>query len=884
MGTFDDFETISERDSGVRSSQEFLDCSTSFCHFSLQSAIRDDQARFEFTSSQLGFFPFVSSEPLQLNNSNAKKTTNAKTLTKTDKNWYCNRGILVLYNTNHTKTCLCPPSYYGKRCQWQNQRISLTLQFIYQTNASNAGSIFQLVITLIDQQKYVTSYHEQILYIPEENCDTKFNIYLLYPTKPKNRSANYSIHIDIFDKLTLVYYGSWSLSIPFQFLPVNRIATQISIPSTPMIPPKSCPLACGHHGRCVEYLNKKNSYFCQCQQGYSGAQCHIQHNCSCSSKSLCLSSSICVCPLNKFGSKCYLNHSICQQTNNPCENNGLCVPVDDRMGLHKFFCLCPDGFYGKTCQYNQNRIDIYFDPNKINMRPFIFAHFIRASENDNRQYTTVLKKVHIQQNLLTLYMTFPFHLIFIELVDHKFYLAVVRETFFESEHIQASILSDQQCYHINQIMNKTLLQYPFLRRTKYYPLLCQQNSQLKCFHDEYQMCICDRYRFSNCFAFNISSISYDCQGKNICENNAFCLQDNPTCPTRSICICQQCYYGTKCQFSTRGFVSSLDYILGYHIVPHRSIHQQSFIIKMTIVITSLMLCLGLINGLLSIMAYEIQEIKSIGCGLYLLISSWNSICLIIMLVIKCWHLFLSQISVLNNRSYLKFSCVSLDFILNILIATNDWFGGCISIEQVFVTYKGANFNQSQSKKLAKRIIFGIYVLTVLTNIHDPFYRQLIDDVDIDERRTWCIVQYSPTVDTYNTIVTFFHFLIPFAMNFFSTTYIIVLMAHSRATTQPRTTLRTNLREQFRHHKHNLIASCALLLLALPRLIISFVSRCMKSSQNPSLFLIGYLVSFVPSMMTLTVFIMSADGYKEEFYSVIRRVFIRFHRMRVGVMS
>ncbi|CAF3159232.1 unnamed protein product [Rotaria sp. Silwood2] len=114
--------------------------------------------------------------------------------------WYCNRGIHMLFENNKTTKCLCPPSYFGERCQWENQRISLTIQLIYRTSTFGM-SVFQVIIMLIDEQRQITSYHEQITYVPKRDCKTKFNIYLLYPDQPKNSSANYSIHIDIFDKI-----------------------------------------------------------------------------------------------------------------------------------------------------------------------------------------------------------------------------------------------------------------------------------------------------------------------------------------------------------------------------------------------------------------------------------------------------------------------------------------------------------------------------------------------------------------------------------------------------------------------------------------------------------------------------------------------------------
>jgi hypothetical protein len=101
-----------------------------------------------------------------------------------------------------------------------------------------------------------------------------------------------------------------------------------------------------------------------------------------------------------------------------------------------------------------------------------------------------------------------------------------------------------------------------------------------CFYDIDLMCICDMDRFSNCFLFN-HTMNNDCQGYNYCQNNE-------TCPTKFSCICQNCFYGSKCQFSTKGFIFSLDSILGYHIKPNLSINYQSLIIKISLTIITIM--------------------------------------------------------------------------------------------------------------------------------------------------------------------------------------------------------------------------------------------------------------------------------------------------------
>ncbi|CAF1075181.1 unnamed protein product [Rotaria sp. Silwood1] len=825
-----------------------------------------------FKSSQLGYFPPELAMVSKRNSSMIKKESLINLQPDDITMWYCNRGIRILFNDQNTKKCLCPPSYFGDRCQWQNQRISLTLQLVYRTD-TYIMTAFQVVVMLIDEESQSVLYHEQITFVPKRNCGTKYNLYLLYPNQPKNSSTSYSIHIDLLDKLTLSYLGKWHLSIPFQFLPVNRIAAQLFIPNSKVIS-KSCPLFCGKHGRCVQYMNGNFSYFCQCDEGYSGSQCNIQHNCSCSLDSYCLSSSICVCPLHKFGSMCYLKNSICQIPNNPCQNNGICIPHDDRMGLKSFTCLCAENFFGTRCENFKNRIDITFNDENIGMMPIIWVHFITSIENGGHQRNTLLKKIKFAQNLISAFTTDPFHAIFIELTNRTYYLVVLREIFIESEYIQTRILSNYRCASIYELMNSTFSNYYLLRRIKYYPYLCQQKEQMKCFYDEIYMCICDVNRFSNCFTFN-HTISHDCQGENICENNGLCFQDTLKCPLLSICVCPACYYGTKCQFSTRGFALSLDYILGYNIKPNISIHRQPFVIKISIAIVVVMFILGLINGISSIVTFQSKKIRKNGCSIYLLVSSWNSLCLSIVLIIKFWQLLLSQISIISDRLFLTWNCILLDMTLKVLVASNDWFYACIALERVFTVIQGVNFNQLKSKKVAKWVFSCIYLVTILTHIQDPFHRRLIDDIDVDEQRTWCIAQYSYALNIFNMLIALFHFVVPFSVNIISTILTIKHIALSRWQTQTAIPFVVHLRRHFNHHRHHLFASCALILLALPRLIISFISGCMKSPRNPWLYLFGYFISFTPSMVTFIVFILPSEQYKNEFTAATQHIIQRF---------
>ena len=62
-----------------------------------------------------------------------------------------------------------------------------------------------------------------------------------------------------------------------------------------------------------------------------------------------------------------------------------------------------------------------------------------------------------------------------------------------------------------------------------------------------------------------------CRDATYCKNGAQCFQDDPYCPTAAVCLCSECHYGSRCQFTTKEMSLSLDAVLGYHILPNISL-------------------------------------------------------------------------------------------------------------------------------------------------------------------------------------------------------------------------------------------------------------------------------------------------------------------------
>jgi hypothetical protein len=333
-----------------------------------------------------------------------------------------------------------------------------------------------------------------------------------------------------------------------------------------------------------------------------------------------------------------------------------------------------------------------------------------------------------------------------------------------------------------------------------------------------------------------------------------------------MCLCPPCFYGRRCHFSTSGFGLSLDAILGYHILPHRSLTQQAPIVQFSFALAIIFIMAGLINGILSLITFKNKIVREVGCGLYLLGSSITTLLTMIIFGLKFFILLLAQMTAISNQSFLLFQCHSMDFVLRVCLCMDQWLNACVAAERAMTMVKGSRFVKKKSRKAAKVIIIILLVVIVGSSIHDPIYRRLIEEEndDNDQKRIWCIVTYPSNLEIYYYITHIFHFFGPFLINVISAIILITKKSDQQSVVHKQRPYKEILKEQFRQHKHLLAAPVILILLAVPRLIIIFVSKCMKSANDSWLFLAGYFISLIPPMLTFVVFVLPSKFYKKEF--------------------
>ncbi|CAF1390961.1 unnamed protein product [Rotaria sp. Silwood1] len=794
--------------------------------------------------------------------------------------WFCHRGIYV-HSSNLKKnfSCFCPPSYYGDRCQYQTKRLSVLLQL--QTPATfYRNLVYRLIISLIDPLNGTIISYEDILYTPDYQCVPKIYFNLLYSQLlSDDEQSKFYVRIDVY-RLHLQghwdYRGSWYFEIKFSFLPVNRLSTILILTGTNQDRNwirENCD--CGQHGECIQYINA-NKFFCQCHQGWSGNKCNIDDSCHCSPGSLCIGRGrkdiepICLCQLGRIGSRCYVPYLSCEMF--PCQNHGTCISLDDKMWQRR--CVCSEEYFGDACEYNSSHINIIINKSIFKPPSSILVHMITLHENEQHKHTSYLKHIHLYQQNLIIYH--PTHFLpqigFIEIFDvHKdksnYYLSLLlldkpmkKELVYVKQH--------ERCQHIRELFNDTIIKYHKLKRTKSYYYLCVNKiiQPFECFYDDDdQMCFCNYLHQLDCFYFKHNHT--ECHsGINYCENNGKCLQNDERCSKTSICICPKCYYGTLCQFTISRYSLSLDAIIGPHILQNTSIKHQSFVVKISLVVVILMFVFGLIDSSLSILTFLQPKTREYGCGFYLLFSSITSLITMCSLIMKFLYLLLTQIWMIKNR----YGCIMIEFSLKFFLSTNAWLNAYVGIERATNIRFGLQFNKKRSITMAKLITLLIVFLNITSAIHDPFYRRLIEDSV--EQRTWCVVSYSSSfLKIYDTTIEMIHFLIPFSINIISALIIIIGTTTIKSTVQHT----TNYHQQFYIHKHLITSPIILICLALPRLVISYISTCMEPTRDPYLLLAGYFVSFVPSALTFIIFVLPSQTYKREFYRTMKSIRLFF---------
>ncbi|CAF0927239.1 unnamed protein product [Adineta ricciae] len=806
--------------------------------------------------------------------------------------WFCNRGLLGY--KNNKEICFCPFYSYGDRCEFQRRRVTITARVETNDFYSDNFVSLKLVFYLINRENFHIVDYTQTIIIPRKmrmnsrpyDYSSLF-IYLLFPTHryKEFREAAHFVKIDAFilNNQSLDFQASWYYILPFKFLPVQRLSVQLILVNTVFRSLGTC-----IHGTRMPYMNSEQTW-CHCEPGWIGTECRYRdtvcHPNPCFAGSICISvreQYVCLCPSNRFGPTCRIETThICHS--DICHNNGSCLTLDvnGRIGERRFYCLCPLGFTGLKCEKKAARFNIRFESELINKylhAPAIIFRLSRvghlAQLEDSYKY--MIKNVQLAKSLPTFYrdpkvhhFDFAFVQLFISAHDifGKYYLIASNNTLSsgKEEHllamdINSTVLAQNYCPYIDQLFNTTILRLVSLQRAKYYQQPCQNHSQLMCFHDESFICVCDRYHITKCF--NYAHRSMNCSSSHSCLNGGLCLQqDEIRNPLDYLCICEECFFGERCQFTTSQYTISLDALVGSLILVDTPFPQQPFLIQMIFFIISALFCIGFcLNTLTTALFICQKDCQSTGCGFYIIASSVLGIGCLGVLMLKCIALIL--LPELSSGM----SCILIEYFLKYLPTVVDWTHTCVLLERVSTIRKGASFNKETSKNIAKIVIPSLILLIGISLMHDPFHRQSIIDPRLTQgRRPWCMVEFSTSISKfYNMIINMSHYFIPFIINLICAVIIILYVSRMKSKIKSQTYSKV-LKKQILACKHLIISPIVLIILALPRLTFATIFTCISNSTpwRIYLLLVSHLLSFFPQIGTLFIFVLPSTDYTNE---------------------
>ncbi|CAF1032017.1 unnamed protein product [Adineta steineri] len=365
---------------------------------------------------------------------------------------------------------------------------------------------------------------------------------------------------------------------------------------------------------------------------------------------------------------------------------------------------------------------------------------------------------------------------------------------------------------------------------------------------------------------------------------------NPLKPSENLLLSHDdpkqsnCVIGDQCNFYIKGIGLTLDDILSNELQPNTVLNNQSFSIKLSGGLTIIMFIAGLINSILSFITFQHKDSQQVGCGMYLLASSITSLLAISMFIIKFWFVVLTRINVSTSLSVLRGGCVSIEPILKLFLYLDGWLNACVAVERAVLIFKGVNFDKKKSKFIARRTILILPFCIFGTLIHELVFRRLFvyetapdttdtskTNEDTIKRYVSCITRYSPPVQDYNTAVLFFHLVGPFIVNLFSALFIIFGGARQRSVARTNQSFKQHVQQQFSEHKQLIISPIVLLVLSIPRLVISLLPGCAKTSDSLWLYLGAYFISFTPSMLIFLIFVFPSELYMKAFKQSFNRI-------------
>lgn len=332
--------------------------------------------------------------------------------------WICGRGVAINRRKTNEIQCFCPPSLYGRYCQYYNDRIAVIVSLSnisvhllqHSSNTIKILAVFLLNDTIIDHHIF----HLPMVFSKDSTKKFRFN--LIYQ-RPKSLSNLYTVRFEAYYlnvDSSIKFLAVWHYQVQFPFLPsyrlvqILRFEQQSSLMSTTHLCRRANP--CLQGSQCHPVMNKINdtsAYYCHCHSQTFGEHCQHRHplitSRMCSKyaleRTLSPLKAICLCPIHLYGPTCHLKHTCIDKK--PCgDNRGKCYINPDNPS-RDYICVCDKKFFGKNCQLDSAMVEINFTDFSFLQTPsnYILSTVIQLCDLQNQTLDLLIREKRVYEGL-----------------------------------------------------------------------------------------------------------------------------------------------------------------------------------------------------------------------------------------------------------------------------------------------------------------------------------------------------------------------------------------------------------------------------------------------------------------------------------------------------
>jgi hypothetical protein len=817
--------------------------------------------------------------------------------------YVCNRGVGVL-NQRGLMVCFCPPQYYGIKCEFHNDRVTVILhldlsQSIY-AEVTDPRLILKLLILFLFENQTLSTYEFHVRPAMESVNYNKLIHHFLYSRSNISLSNKrmryfdrskiikhhpYAIRIEAYElntNETAKFIAIWHYPIHFDYLPSFRLSKVLRLMKSNDINNPCSSYPCAPSEKCYQLQNQRSTYVCLCPDNITGTNCSILDqlciNDFCSLHGLCKPAyrsllignelPYCICSLNTFGSRCGLIYDSCIE--NRCQNNGTCLNGDKP---NEFLCICNNRYYGKQCEFEKLTVELHFngsimhtgvvvqyfrlnfislDLTLIHQRVFItLPNVLFTVHDDDKAPEVILIKFYTNKQIMIHLISFQIDVILINETiqltetDRCMPVRMLWPTT-ESMYIYISLEKINCTPYFFHRYRKSILPLFFnflilgIYPTKYHSL-CINDSTLICFHDEDYLCICSAEDARvECFGYN-----HYLEKCSHCLAGGQCLQEDHLRTHDFICLCPKCRHGSLCQFNTEIQSFSLDSLFA----------EISFgIALLYLTLTILIFIIGALTNCASFVTFKRSKPRKLGVGKYLLVNS----------VLSQGTLFLLFIKTIQNifRSTLTtVSCKIISYMLSVFTRSSFWLISWVTLERLFIVISPLN-TLFKTPRFTWTTIFITFIIVGSQHIHDLIFYIALEDTN---EQMICVGNFAENWSTYNRITLIIHYILPFAIQIVSITVLIILTARSRSNATTKNNFIQLLKQQFDSQRELYVTPLIIILSGLPQALFSFIFACTELSiWQRHVLLTAYFLSYAPQWLGFVLFVLPSTTYLNEF--------------------